>query len=63
VVQLITSFVKDLPFKNMRSLIAVCQLNVQHDIGENFRRSAGMIERAGAIQGCKVRFFCQFEKN
>jgi hypothetical protein len=37
-----------------RFLIAVCQLNVQHDLAENFQRCAQMIERAGAMNGCKV---------
>lgn len=39
-----------------RSLIAVCQLNAQHDLNDNFRRCAQMIETAGAKQGCKMVF-------
>jgi hypothetical protein len=46
-----------------RSLIAVCQLSAQHDLAENFARSAQMIERAGAMSGCKVRREIECYKN
>uniref|UniRef100_A0A914M2Q0 Nitrilase and fragile histidine triad fusion protein NitFhit n=1 Tax=Meloidogyne incognita TaxID=6306 RepID=A0A914M2Q0_MELIC len=39
-----------------RSLIAVCQLSVQHDLNDNFRRSAQLIERAANNRGCKMVF-------
>uniref|UniRef100_A0A1I8BCS9 Nitrilase and fragile histidine triad fusion protein NitFhit n=1 Tax=Meloidogyne hapla TaxID=6305 RepID=A0A1I8BCS9_MELHA len=39
-----------------RSLIAVCQLSVQHDLNDNFKRSAQLIERAATNQGCKMVF-------
>ena len=38
-----------------RSFIAVCQLSVQHDLNDNFRRSAQLIERAANNRGCKVK--------
>ena len=43
-----------------RSLIAVCQLSVQHDLNDNFRRSAQLIERAANNRGCKVVNFENF---
>ncbi|KAL3068574.1 hypothetical protein niasHT_030865 [Heterodera trifolii] len=39
-----------------RVLVAVGQLNVQHDLQQNFERCARMVRRAGERNGCKMVF-------
>ncbi|KAI3421103.1 Nitrilase and fragile histidine triad fusion protein NitFhit [Globodera pallida] len=39
-----------------RALVAVCQLNVQHDLQHNFEQCARLIKRAGARDDCKMVF-------